>query len=279
MRLLRMLLPMIAAAGVACGGDDDGHDPDLPFGETAVVVTVNPVANEGNTAPLPATISDVRQGVSVDAVPGGGTTTDVDGIGVITDVSVGDLDLIFDDGPALPFQIMGDGDLYDVAVAYDGDTVTVLDGYPIRYGVGGEIVELASDADPAMVSGALETSGNIVFFQDGVFTGDLMITGDDVTFFGEGFAEHGVVIDGSVEVRGGGVRIRGVTITGNLTVFGNDFGMSFSVVKGDTQINGNPVSFLRNAFCGEVTVPSSNASLLDNEGLAPLPAPAAETCM
>jgi len=277
--LLTTVALAATTAALGCGGDDDGHDPDRPFGDTAIVVVVNPTPNDGNTAAVPGISSDIREGVGVDAEPGGGATTDASGLGVVDEVAMGDLQLIFDSGPVLPSQILSDGDVYDLAVAYDGDTVTAFDGYPIRYGVGGEILEFATDADPAEVAEALGTDGNIVFFEDGVYTGDLMITGEDVIFFGEGLTERQVVIDGSVEVRGTGVRIRGFTITGDLTVFGNQFGMSFSVVQGNTQINGNPVSFLRNAFCGNVDVPSSNASLLDNEGLAPMADPDPALCM
>ncbi len=113
-----------------------------------------------------------------------------------------------------------------------------------------------------------------MFFEDGVHVGDLLIQADDVVVFGEGFAEHGVVVDGNVTVRGGNVRIRGVTITGDLIVEGNNFGMSFSVVKGTTQLNGQAISFLRNVFCNGASVPSSNAALYDNLGLdsgAPAP--------
>jgi hypothetical protein len=56
-----------------------------------------------------------------------------------------------------------------------------------------------------------------------------------------------------------------------VTVAGNQFGMAFTIVRGSTSITGNAAAFLRNSFCGAVTVPSSNASLLDNEGLDPLP--------
>jgi hypothetical protein len=44
-------------------------------------------------------------------------------------------------------------------------------------------------------------------------------------------------------------------------------------VRGATNITGNGAAFLRNTFCGAVAVPSSNASLLDNDGLDPLPKP------
>ena len=67
-------------------------------------------------------------------------------------------------------------------------------------------------------------------------------------------------------------------MTGDITVLGNDFGMAFSIVQGETQILGNAVAFLRNSLCGPVTVPSSNATLLDNEGMAPLPDPPQELC-
>jgi hypothetical protein len=188
------------------------------------------------------------------------------------------LDLAFDGNAILPFTVVAEGDVYDLAVGTDGSGVAAYPNFPIRYGVGGEILVFASDANPADVSEALSTNGNIVFFENGTFVGDLEISGDDVIFFGEGFTERDVVIDGSVEVRGTGVRIRGFVITGSVTVFGNDFGMAFTVVRGDTQINGNAVAFLRNAFCGDVVVPSSNATLLDNDGLPPLSAPPVDLC-
>ena len=117
-----------------------------------------------------------------------------------------------------------------------------------------------------------------MFFEDGVHVGDLIIQGSNVILFGEGFAEHSVVVDGNVEVRGTDVRIRGVTITGNLNVLGNGFGMSFSVVQGETQLNGQAISFLRNIFCNGANVPSSNAALYDNLGLPPFVAPGDPDC-
>lgn len=114
------------------------------------------------------------------------------------------------------------------------------------------------------------TDDGLVFFRTGSYVGDLTITGENVIFFGEGFAEREVVIDGSILVSGGNVRIRGFTSTGNVVVNGNTFGMAYSVVRGSTGIRGNAVAFLRNSFCGTVRVPSSNASLLDNRGMAPL---------
>jgi hypothetical protein len=262
-----------ALALVACSGS--GIDPDLPFGRTAIVVVVNPPANDGNTAAPPSFVGSAVGGVAVDAVPGGSATTDATGLAVIADVEAGLTDVVLDGGPQVSIDILGDGDVYDAAVAYDGDQAGFYPGFPIRYGVGGEIVVIGSDDD---ATDALATDDTIVFFEDGVHVGDLLVQGENVIFFGEGFSERAVVVDGNVEVRGGNVRIRGVTITGNLTVLGNNFGMSFSVVEGQTQLQGQAISFLRNVFCQGANVPSSNAALFDNAGLAPTPAPGQPIC-
>lgn len=255
----------------ACGGGDGAS----PFGATSVVVVVNPPANEQNTAEVPAFVGTDVADVLVDADPGDEASTDITGLAVLGELSAGPTDLILDNGPVAALDIISSGDVYDVAVAYDGNQAGFYTGFPIRYGVGGEIVEIATEAD---ATEALNTDDTIVFFEDGVHVGNLVIEGSNVTLFGEGFAEGSVVVDGDVEVRGGFVRIRGVTITGNLTVFGNNFGMSFSVVEGITQLNGQSISFLRNIFCQGATVPSSNAALFDNQGIAPFPAPGAPTC-
>jgi hypothetical protein len=261
-----------------CGARSGVPDADQPFGDSAVIVVVNPTVNEGNTVAVPASLSDGRDGILVDVDPGGSATTDATGLAVINEVVSGEAGLHLDDSASLPLTVVSDGDVYDLAVAYDGTTVEAFANFPIRYGVGGDVLLFDTESDPATVADALSTNGNIVFFRNGTYRGNLLITGDDVIFFGEGFTERQVVIDGSVTVRGTGVRIRGFTITGDITVPGNDFGMAFSVVQGETQILGNAVAFLRNSFCGPVTVPSSNATLLDNEGMAPLLNPLLELC-
>ncbi|MFW6088064.1 MAG: hypothetical protein ACODAG_12715 [Myxococcota bacterium] len=249
----------------------------MPFGETAIVTALNPVPNEDNTTTVPDSLGTTRNGVNVDAQPGGEATTEDDGLAVLGDLETGDLDLVFDSDPALPFTVMADGDVYDLAVGYDGTTATAFPNFPIRYPVGGNVVTFGEDADVAEVDDAVDVDGNTVFFE-GPFTGDLTIEGTDVLLFGEGFTGRDILLDGSVEVRGTGVRIRGFTITGDVTVFGDDFGMAFTVVQGTTQINGDAVAFLRNAFCQGATVPSSTASLLDNTGLSPLPDPDPTLC-
>ena len=277
---------MASTGLLSCGGDeDDDRDDndgieqgDIPLGETAIVTVVNPVPNDGNTAPVPVERTEERAGVLVNAEPGSEDTTDETGLAVVHELDAGMLDLVFGGagGPALPFTVASDGDVYDLAVAYNGQAVVAIENFPIRYAVGTDAARFAETATAADVGNALATDGTIVVLERGLYTGDLHITGDNILFFGEGFTERQVIIDGSVQVSGTGVRIRGFTITGNIIVEGNGFGMAFTTVQGTTDIRGNAVAFLRNAFCGDVMVPSSNASLFDNEGMAPLPDPVEE---
>jgi hypothetical protein len=212
----------------------------------------------------------------VDARPGGADTSDATGLAIIDeDLAAGDVSIVLDDGPAIAGHFDTDGDVYDMAIAYNGTAAELYPGFPIHYAVGGDIIEIASDADATI---ALNTDNAIVFFEEGVHVGNLVIEGENVILFGEGFPETSVLLDGNVEVRGGKVRLRGVTITGDLRVFGNEFGMSFSVVRGAAQLNGQGISFLGNVFCGGANVPSSNAALFDNEVLAPLARPSAPIC-
>lgn len=274
LRISSLAAALAAVLGAAAGCGGDGVDPNQPFGETTVVVVVNPAPNDGNTVTAPAFVGTDIAGIDIDADPGGGGTTDDTGLAVLGDLDAGDLDLVFP-GAALPFAIQTAGDVYDLAVAHDGSQVALYPGFPIRYGVGGDIITIATDGD---ATEALNTDSTIVFFEDGIHVGDLVIEGGDVILYGDSFDGEPVVVDGNIEVRGGDVRIRGVTITGNLTVFGNGFGMSFSVVQGQTQLNGQAISFLRNVFCQGANVPSSNAALYDNQGLPPFDAPPAPTC-
>lgn len=256
---------------VGCGGDDSG--PSRPFGDSAVIAVVNPIVNTANTIDGPAP-GDARAGIVVGANPGGTATTDATGLARVTPLVTGASDLVIGTAAALPFTVPTAGDVYDLAVAYDGATATPFPNFPIRYGVGGRIVVLDSRASPPAVAEALSTDGNIVFFRNGRFVGDLNISGSDVILFGEDLTGREAVIDGSVTVNGTGVRIRGFTITGDVNVPGNDFGMAFATVHGATHLNGNGIALLRNVLCGAATVPSGNASLLDNAGLEPILLPA-----
>lgn len=259
---------------VGCGdGLDFPVPPFRPFGDSAVVTIVNPVVNTAHNVggPVPG---DARSGILVDANPGGAATTDATGLARVEPLVVGTSALIIGTAMPLSLTVPAAGDVYDLAVAYDGATATASPNFPIRYGVGGQIVVLDSRSSPAAVSEALSTDGNIVFFRNGTFVGNLNISGSDVILFGEDLTGRSAIINGSVTVNGTRVRIRGFTITGDVSVPGNDFGMAFTTVRGATHLNGNGIALLRNVLCGGATGGSGNLSLLDNAGLAPVPLPA-----
>ena len=167
------LILLLTTALVGCGNRTVSRDVDQPFGDGAIVVVVNPEVNEGNTVSVPASLAEVREGISVDVDPGGSAVTDATGVVVINEVLFGEANLRFDDSATLPITVFSDGDVYDLAVAYDGTTVAVFPNFPIRYGVGGDILRFGSDADPAAVADALSTNGSIVFFRNGTYRGNL----------------------------------------------------------------------------------------------------------
>ena len=139
---------MLVATLVGCGNRTGSLDADQPFGDSAIVVVVNPRVNDGNTVSIPGSLAGVREGISIDADPGGSAITNATGLAVINEVLSGDADLRFDDSAILPITVFADGDIYDLAVAYDGTTVVAFPNFPIRYGVGGDIVVFSSNANP-----------------------------------------------------------------------------------------------------------------------------------
>lgn len=287
--------PSIAFSGVlllalpACGGPPPpgstsagatataGDTADVPAGSTVVVAVVNPVVNTPHNTGTPSAYGDVREGIDVDPEPGGAAVT-VDGLAV-ADVPVGSIDLFI--GPAvLPLDVSAEGDVIDAAIAFRGDTAAYFANTPIRYSVAqdGGAVFFHPDDPFGEITGALGEDDAVVVLHPGVYVGDLVITGERVLLFGEGWSEYAVVIDGSVTANGNGVRLRGVTITGDLAAKGNNFGISFSRVLGTTNITGQAGAFLRNVFCGPTVVPSSNATLLDNYGVPPIATPPPGAC-
>jgi hypothetical protein len=279
-----VLVPLVLALSVALGGckgddEDDGTDlgseaGDLPAGSTAIVVVLNPIPNDGHSVGLPSITGSAREGVAVNAEPGGEDVTDPTGIAVVG-AEVGNTALLLSDvetPPELALDVLAAGDVYDAAVAFDGAGAEYFELTPIRYpvGQGSGAVFIEPGTAISDIEAELAVDEVVVVLRPGVYTGDLTITGRGVLLFGEGFSENNVVIDGSVSALGEAVRLRGLTIAGNVTSAGNNFGMSFSEVRGDASITGNGGAFLRNVFCGQVSVPTDNAALLDNYGIAPL---------
>src|SRR5687767_14088718 len=114
--LLFLALPAMGL--IAC----DRNDPDLPFGETAIAIAVNPGPNDGNTEVPPAFVSDIFGDIDINAEPGGTATTDLTGLAVLRDLEVGPTNLEIEEVP-LAFNVLNEGDVYDLAVAFDGNQV------------------------------------------------------------------------------------------------------------------------------------------------------------
>lgn len=262
---------LLLAAG-ACG---DGTSPptDIPYGETAFVVLLNPVINTANTAAVPEP-GTAGAGTAVSVRGGPGVDTDANRVAVLVPVAAGEDTLDIGAEGTEVFTI-GSGDLREIAIAWDdtaAEPTSVM--ADIEYAFGGTVVEIEPGMPLSEVNAALAASNRIVFFRAGTYTGDLVFSGSNVTLFGEGMRGGTVTLDGNVEVSGSGNRIRGATITGNLTVPASDFGMSFSEVGGALSIEGSDAVLLNNNVCGTASITGSGVTLLGNAGLDPLPAPA-----
>jgi hypothetical protein len=255
----------------------EGDSADVPAGSTVLVAIVNPVVNSPHVTGVPGEQGTVRDGIDVDPEPGGADVT-VDGLAV-AEVPVGSIDVRV--GPAgLGLDVAAAGDVYDAAIAFDGDRAAYFANTPIRYpvGEGGGAIYFDPDFALSEINATLTEDNVVVVLRPGIYAGDLVVKGRDVLIFGEGWTDFEVVIEGSVSIEGNGDRVRGVTITGDLESKGNGFGISFSRVLGTTSITSNGGAFVRNVFCGPTVVPSTDATLLDNYGVAPIETPLPGAC-
>lgn len=258
-------------------GPPAGDTADVPAGSTVVVAVLNPVVNTPHNTGVPDELGDVREGIDVDPEPGDAAVT-ADGVAV-AEVPVGPIDLHVGSA-TLGLDVVAAGDVFDAPIAFDGGGAAYFANTPIRYAVGegGGAIFFDPETGLSEIASSLEEDNVVVVLRPGVYVGDLVIRGEGILLFGEGWGDYEVVIDGSVSANGNGVRLRGVTITGDLAAKGNNFGISFSRVFGTTSITGQAGAYLRNIFCGPTTVPSSNATLLDNYGVPPIEAPPPGQC-
>jgi hypothetical protein len=245
-------------------------------GRTMVVVVVNPVVNTLHAAGVPGELGEERDEIAV-AVEAGGAAVAAGGLAVV-EVPVGSLQLQV--GPAvLGLAVKAEGDVIDAPIGFNGDAAAFFSNTPIRHAVGAEgSTRFAVGAMVEKIAAALNKEQAVVVLEAGVYRGDLVVRGEGVLLFGEGWAEHGVVIDGSLTVEGDDVRVRGVTITGSLRARGKKFGMSFSRVLGASEVEDGAGTFLRNIFCGEVSLEKSGGIMLDNFGLEPITQAPAGAC-
>jgi hypothetical protein len=284
-------------------------EPGIRRGDTALVALVNPVVNDGNGPAVPAIMGSTRDGVPVVAAPGSVAVTSR-GLAVVRvdraflpdgglDASTGGLpdpcapgdagDAGADDagsdagdaGPveftigvgnaSIPYEGSIAGELYEVAVAYDGANAAFYQGTPLRWPLGAAQggTTFCPAGGLADVTPKLAEDDAVVVLASGTYTGDLVITGNRVMLVGEGPSGGEVTLKGSITVQGQGVRLRGLRVTGALTVTGDDFGMTFSVIEGSASLGGKGGILLRNVLCVPAKAPAGGAVLLDNYGLAP----------
>jgi hypothetical protein len=102
---------LLTTALAGCGSRAGFVDADQPFGDSAIVVVVNPAVNDRNTVSVPISLTDLREGISVDVDPGGSATADGTGLAVIDEILSGEADVRLDDTAVLPLTVVSDGDV------------------------------------------------------------------------------------------------------------------------------------------------------------------------
>lgn len=266
------LLAILALGLPACG--DDTGPTDVTFGETTLVILVNPPVNDANEAVVPPP-GTVRSAVNVSVQDGPSGTTDANGVVVLAPIQPGTRTVTLSGGgeTGTISVSIADKDLREVAVALTSGGASIMAN--VEYAFGGDVVEITPSMSVTEVNTQLARSNLIVFFRAGSYTGDLVFAGSNVTLFGEGPQGGQVTLNGTVEVGGSANRIRGAQMTSSVSVPGSNFGFSFSRVSGAFNMAGSQGVLLDNAFCGTVTIAGSGTTALGNAGLAPEPAPGA----
>ena len=271
----RSFVPALLVFGlVACGGDDGGGGPDasLPtdvkFGDTALVIVLNPVVNDANdrNVAMPGT---ARTGVTFTSDDGVSAMTDASGIAVLAPLTAGARTITATGtGAAGTINVMmAAGELREIAVASEGTTSSIMVNLDYK---SNRVTEVNPTMTLTEVNNALKVSDQVVFFKSGSYTGDIDFSGSRVTLFGEGVLGGTVTLVGNVTISGSNSRIRGTTITGSLTAPASGIGLSFSRVNGALNAAGSDATFLKNALCGAVTITGSGSYALDNAGAAPV---------
>jgi len=275
--MTKHLTSMLVFTFAACGGSGsssnppDANDPtDVKFGDTALVVVMNPAVNDANdrtvTAPGPT-----RAGVTLMTDDGISATTDASGIAVLAPLTAGarTVTVTGTEVGGTFTVMMTAGELRELAVASQGASSNVMLNLDYK---SDKVTEVSPTMTATEVNDALKVSDRVVFFTSGTYTGDIDFSGSRVTLFGEGVLGGRVNITGNITISGSNSRIRGTTITGNLTAPASGIGLSFSRVNGTTNATGSDGSFLKNALCGSVTITGSGSFALDNTGAPPVAA-------
>jgi hypothetical protein len=269
--MLRLSLALLVPDCLACGSGSSGaglSPTDVRFGDTAIVVVVNPVVNDANKRIVP-TPGPTRAGVRLTSDDGVTATTDVSGIAVLAPVTAGTRTIaVAGSNAGGTFDVtMASGQLREIAIATIGTTAQIMANVDYKSDRVTEVLPTTSIAD---VNAALAVSDTVVFVRGGVYTGDINFSGSRVTLFGEGALGGQVELHGNVSVSGSDSRIRGALITGNLTMPASGVGLSFSRVNGATTSTGSDATFLSSALCGSESIGASGSLVVGNAGVAPL---------
>lgn len=259
---------LLCVVVAACGDDGGGGDPtDVRFGETAIVVMVNPAINDANDVTM-AEPGDARAGVTVSSDDGAEAVTDAEGVAVLGPLAAGTRTITLS-GSNVDGSIsvtLADGELRELAVAADTAGAEVMVEVDYR---SEQLVMITPDMTNSEVNDALSVSDTVVFVKGGDYVGDIDFSGSRVTLFGEGLRGGAVTLDGNVTMNGSDSRIRGAHITGTLSIPASGIGLSFSRVDGQVSSEGSDATLLGNDLCGGVTITGSGSAVVGNDGVAP----------
>ncbi|HEX7840358.1 MAG TPA: hypothetical protein VF469_22925 [Kofleriaceae bacterium] len=259
---------MVAVSG--CGSSDAQVDPtSVHFGDTALVVVVNPTINDLNRHSV-ATPGAQRSGIVLRTDDGVSDTTGADGIAVLAPLAAGTRTVtVTGGGMSGTFSAtLAAGALHEVAIAEAGGQAQIMVDLDYKTD---HVFEVMPAMTNAQVNDALKVSDRVVFVHGGTYAGDLDFSGSRVTLFGEGVLGGSVVLQGNMTMSGSDSRIRGTHITGNLTIPASGTGVSFSRIDGAITAMGSDTTLLANALCGGATVTGSGSIIVGNAGTAPTP--------
>lgn len=269
--MLRQLLALLVLDCLACGSMTPASNTsptDVRFGDTAVVVVVNPVINDANRRALPAP-GQAQAGVRLTSDDGVTATTDATGVAVLAPLTAGTRTISVAGASAGGnFTVsLASGQLREIAIATEGTAAQIMVNLDYKSDRVTEILPSTSISD---VNAALAVSDTVVFVRGGVYSGDIDFSGSRVTLFGEGILGGQVELRGNVKVSGSDSRIRGALITGDLTMPASGLGLSFSRVNGSTSSTGSDATFLGSALCGSDSLSGSGSLVVGNAGVPPL---------
>lgn len=276
MSIRTLLIVALISSISACGGDDPDPDPDpvdptdVVFGDTALVVVVNPQINDATNQNV-AEPGSLFDGIELTSDDGVTTLTADTGIAILDDLTPGirTIAVVGDTIDASFTVTMGAGELREIALAVEGTSATVM--VEIDY-KSDQVAELDPSMTNEQVNEALRVSDQVVFFASGLYAGDLDFSGSRITLFGEGVLGGEVTIDGNVTMSGSDSRLRGTLVTGDVDVPASGCGISFSQVDGSLLVEGSDATLLSNAMCGSTEVDASGVIALGNAGLTPISA-------